>query len=661
MRRVLIVASLVTLLVALPASAEAQPSSQEPRFELEFVLDPSEGNVDIELEVTDRANLATLQLGFGNLDRLQGEPTLEGDWDWEPGAQWAVADLEATPNAKASWTSDGQISTQTFEGEGHTSYVGEEFAIVRAGQMVPSIRYNFQPPEPSFQTTLTVRAPEGWTVAGPWEESGERSFQTGTPIPRGFLVADDDLEEIRLGDHEDPYRIVRTEHAQEAEHTEQILLTAREFLTGLYSEVVHQRFIVVGPDPMFRGGLASPDGVFLHADADESIVAHEMVHAYQGWQFSRGPDATIWLAEGTAEVHGKLLEVASGLTTRQEALDWLEETHDEATTQHGVDLRTAVYGSGNERAAYEKGAVVVTALNDEIRDATRQEYTLADVLRHTNEATAEQGRNAWGDDRFTNQDLEDVIHEVTGTSLTAFFDRYVYGTDVPRAGGLFPGEAAIRLLDTDPSPVVAEQPFTVRVALTNLDTRETTVELPVLVDGTQNGTLKATLPAGASVQASADVDPQPRGSYSLRVQDSTLDIDVVRPAEPHVTLDIWPREPDDAENVTLGARINNTGEAPYHGPVTVHLDGVPQFEQDHPVQGGQWRTFTHTLAPQDEGVHRVEALAPNGTLLAHATFNVTAPDDPDPTPSDEQQDAPGVPVLATMLVTAITAAIRRAR
>jgi hypothetical protein len=652
-------------LAAATATATAlAPEAQaaDSRFGLEFDLDTGEGAIDIQLDVVDRGDLRELRLNFGDLDRLQGEPRLDGDWTWEDGE--AVADLQATPNPTASWTADGRIRVDTKEGEGHTSYVGEDFAIVRAGQMVPSLRYTFpQGSPPTFQTQLTVDAPAGWTTAGPWNRTAG-AFETGTPIPRGFLVADDDLEEATLGHEEVPYRILRVEGAREANATEEILLEARDFLGGLYGQVAHQRLIVVGPSPMFRGGLASPDGVFLHADATQSTVAHEMVHAYQGWQASRAPaDATIWVMEGLAEVHGTLLEVAADVLTRQEALEKFQRQHDRAREEQGVALSSVVYGSEHEQAAYDKGAVVMTALNDGIRNASSNQYTLADVLKHVNEVSAEEGRGAWGPDRFNNTDLHDAIADVTGYSFRSLFETYVHGAEVPPLGSVFPGEVSVRILGTEPDPAVAGEPLELRVALTNLDTQPNTTEAAVHVDGEQRATLEATLGAGETAEATAGLPALTEGNYTVRVLSASTELTVVGPPQPAASIDVFPPAPSSDQNVTVGLVVENDGEAPYRGPARLELDGDLVREQDEPVPAGASRTFSSTLAPLSEGGHVLQIVEGNGTVLAERALTASAPDQ-DPQPEDESpaQDgapAPGLAVAVTCLAAA--AGLARAR
>ncbi|PSG96865.1 hypothetical protein BRD56_08800 [Thermoplasmatales archaeon SW_10_69_26] len=643
MRTRTLIVVLLAVAVGLAAPSAAQTSSAV-ELDLTFQLAPADGTVDVVFEVQDPGPLTTVQLRLGELSTLEGSPQLDGEWRKEDGVY--VADLEETPQASATWTSDARIRAQTLEGEGHTTYLDEEFTVVKAGDMVPGIRYSYRGDAPTFDSELTVEGPDSWTFKGPWPTSGT-SFQLDRPLPRGFLAGGPGLEEGTLGSGEDGYRIVRVAGAQEDDTTERILLEARSFLGGIYGETAHERFIVVAPSPMFRGGLGSPAGVFLHDDADANVVAHEMVHAYQGFRFSRDPgEATIWVAEGTAVAHGVLLEVAADVKTRQEARDFLQQRQERAEEEHAVALTSAVYGSGNEQAAYTKGAVVTTALDDRIRQDTGNQYTLSDILRELN-------RRGAADDGFriqTNQ-VVDVIAEVTGHDAAPFFHNYVYDSDVPQLGSVFPGEVAIRILGLDPSPPVAGEPFELEVQVTNLDTQQTSIEVPVEVDGTRRGRLTATLDAGASARASAQVEALDRGSYELAIQGASRTIEVLSPADPSVNVTLWPPDPVTEDNVTVGARIANAGQAPYRAPVTVELDGQAIVERDVDIAAGQVRTVSATTGPLTAGPHEVRVLGPQGEL-GQETFTVS-----EPVPSE----APLPGLAAVISLIGLAARLGRAR
>lgn len=653
MRRTVLATVLVLAMAVAPAVPASAQTTSGTKVDLDFTLNPEDGTVDVRFEVDDPGSLATIQLALGRLNSLVGEAELEGAWKRE--GDLAVADLEETPNPVAKWTADARIRVQSLEGEGHTSYVGSEFAVIKAGDVVPAVRYTFpQDRKPSFTTLFSVKTPEGWEVAGPWTSTGSKSYEIDGLIPRGFLAADDELATETLGNDEVTYRIARVGGADTHRTMEKVLLGAGDFLTGIYGPTKHQRFVVVAPNPMFRGGLGSPDGVFLHADADGGVIAHEMAHAFQGFDFSReSGKATIWLAEGAAVVHGTLLEVATDLKTREEALDHMRDQARTAREKHAVDLTTAIYGTPNERAAYTKGAVVVTALDDMIRESTSNQYTLADVLKEINERSRAK---APAQLKLNTTDFRQIIGDVTGFDLSAFFQKFVHGSDVPELGALFPGQAAVRILSTEPSPAVADEPFQVRVQLTNLDTDRLDLQLPVLVDGSEAGTLTASLEPGASAVAEATVSAQPKGTYDLQVQDSLRELTVVGPPKPAFQATIWPTEPGPQENVTVGAGIVNRGEAPYRGPIRLVVDGETVAEQAEPVPSGEKRTITRTLPPLGPGEHSVAVVAPNGSVVDQLDLTIG-----EPTPPAQAPAVGGVLALSLLAVASLLARARRRR
>ncbi len=165
-----------------------------------------------------------------------------------------------------------------------------------------------------------------------------------------------------------------------------------------------------------------------------------------------------------------------------------------------------------------------------------------------------------------------------------------------------------------------------QVRVTNLDTRETTADVPVQVNGTERGRLVATLAAGETANAHADVEALDRGSYELQIQGARKLVDVRSPAEPSVNITLWPQQPHPGENVTVGARIANAGEAPYRETVTIEVDGHPILEEDVVVASDEIRTVTRTLAPLAEGSHMVEVFDERGEALASRSFEAREPE-----------------------------------
>lgn len=645
----LLAAALLSAPVLSP-SATAQ-SGQAVEMSLALTLHPEEGTADLTLSVTDPGNLRELRLGFGDLSTCVDQPCdpeLRGDgWTWDDDV--AVVDLTEDPDPQAVWTTDARITVVSNEGTGHTSYVGDDFSVIKVSDLMPEIGFSFpEGDRPVFSTTLSVERPSGWQVEGPWEQTGQ-GFLVDGAIPRGFLAIGPDLERATLGDGAEAYDIVRVDGAREDASTRQLLEASDSYLAGIYGSLPINRFIVVAPDPMFRGGLASPEGIFLHADADAEVVAHELVHAFQGFQVSRTPgQALVWLVEGSAVVDGARLEVAAGLTDQAEVIERLQSRRDEAQQEHGVDLTTAVYGSGNERAAYTKGAVVTIALNDAIRGATGEQYTLADVLtemtqRHQDEDVPEP---------FTTQDLQAIIGDVTGYDFSDFFERFVTGQAVPELGAVFPGEATVRILGTDPAQPIALEPFTLQVAMANLDVTTLTINRTILVDGSQAGRLVATLEPGQRVETDAAVSPLPRGTYTLTLDGASHDLEVVAPARLNATIETWPDPAVAAQPVTVGVVLENTGEADATGSVRLLVDGDHRHTIELSVPGGERVTVPRTVEDLTAGEHTLVVQGPDGRMLASRTIVVT---------ESQPLDAPGLAIVAVGVVLTAAAALAPGR
>ncbi len=645
----LLVAALLSAPVLLP-SAAAQ-GGQAVQLSLVLTLHPEDGTVDLTFSVADPGNLRELRLSLGDLSTCVDQPCdpeLRGDaWTWDDGV--AVVDLTEDPDPQALWTTDARITVVSNEGTGHTSYVGDDFSVVKVSDLMPEIQYSFpEGDRPEFRTMLSVQTPSEWQIEGPWEKTSQ-GFQVDGAIPRGFLAAGPSLDRATLGEGSEAYDLVRVDGAQEDASTRQLLQAADSYLAGIYGSLPINRFIVVAPDPMFRGGLASPEGIFLHADADAEVVAHELVHAYQGFQVSRSPgEALVWLVEGSAVVDGARLEVAAGLTDKAEVIDRLQERREDAQREHAVDLTTAVYGSGNEQAAYTKGAVVTIALNDAIRGATSQQFTLADVLT---EMTQRHGDKDVPEP-FTTEDLQTIIGDVTGYGFSGFFDRFVTNPPVPELGAVFPGEATVRILGTDPVQPIALEPFTLRVAMANLDVTTLTINRTILVDGSQAGRLVATLEPGQRVETEAAVSPLPRGSYTLTVDGASHELKVVAPASLNATIETWPDPPVAAQPVTVGVVLENTGEADATGSVTLLVDGTERDRLPISVPGGDHVTVPRTFEDLGAGEHTIVVQGPDGRVLASRTVVVA---------ESQRMDAPGLATVAVGLTLTGAAALATGR
>lgn len=142
---------------------------------------------------------------------------------------------------------------------------------------------------------------------------------------------------------------------------------------------VPPKLLVVGAgDPMWRGGLSSPNSMFLHADRPlvsengTSALLHELTHIVTR---VRGQAKDDWIAEGVAEYYaGELLYRAGGMS---------DERHDK--------LRRWLQAWGKDVASLRvprstgpvtaRAVVLLQDLDREIRRRTDDRRNLDDVVR----------------------------------------------------------------------------------------------------------------------------------------------------------------------------------------------------------------------------------------------------------------------------------------
>lgn len=145
-----------------------------------------------------------------------------------------------------------------------------------------------------------------------------------------------------------------------------------------FGDLPPKMLIVSADDPMWRGGLSSPNSFYLHASRPlisenyTSTLIHELVHVATRIRDADGAD---WITEGLAEFYAiELLRRAGGMTearyakVRTDLMEW------------GKDIKTL-------RARHSKGARTARAtvffqdLDRELRARSEDRLSLDDVTR----------------------------------------------------------------------------------------------------------------------------------------------------------------------------------------------------------------------------------------------------------------------------------------
>jgi predicted metalloprotease with PDZ domain len=179
------------------------------------------------------------------------------------------------------------------------------------------------------------------------------------------------------------------------------------------------------------------------------LVAHEFFHL---WNVKRiRPDALgpfdytgenytklLWVAEGGTDYYANLVLRRAGLVTDKEYLAQLARSYqglqntpgrlemsaEEASFDTWIKYyRTDENSVNSQISYYDKGAILFSLLDLEIRKRSRGTKSMDDVMRYLYTDFYKKGRN------YTPEDFQRVAEQMAGGSLEPFFSRYVRGRE----------------------------------------------------------------------------------------------------------------------------------------------------------------------------------------------------------------------------------------
>lgn len=149
-------------------------------------------------------------------------------------------------------------------------------------------------------------------------------------------------------------------------------------MRAAFGDMPPKILIVSADDPMWRGGLSSPNSFYLHSSRPlisgnyTSTLIHELVHVATRIRDAEGDD---WITEGLAEFYAiELLRRAGGMTearyakVRTDLIEWSEDIKT-LHAKHSTGARTA------------RATIFFQDLDAEIRRRTDDERNLDDVTR----------------------------------------------------------------------------------------------------------------------------------------------------------------------------------------------------------------------------------------------------------------------------------------
>ncbi len=368
--------------IFLPRLSLADKGEKIYQLDYTVVLQPSTDSARVTIHLSDGELLNSLDF---NVDpqrysdiQADGKLSIKGNR-----AIWKPAPGPATFQVTA------KISSQRDTGE-YDARITEDWVIVRGGDLIPAARVKAVKGATS-QANLSFQLPPDWSYVNTgWPRNKNGRFIIDNPQrnfdrPVGWIIAG------KVGSRRDFLRETEVSVAA-PKGTSLRRMDVLSFLNFVWPEMertfhrLPPKLLIVGAgDPMWRGGLSSPNSLFLHAERPlvsenaTSPLLHELVHVITR---IRGEDNADWIAEGLAEYYSiELLYRSGGMTDARyrKVRRWLKNWSQEVKTLRVKDSQ----GPTTARAV-----ILLQDLDKEIRKLSRNQYSLDNVTR----ALMEQGK-----------------------------------------------------------------------------------------------------------------------------------------------------------------------------------------------------------------------------------------------------------------------------
>ena len=315
------------------------------------------------------------------------------------------------------------------------SYSTKNWAVTDTTSLFPSLSFA-KYPHANFRFILYFDIPPTWKVVSEMEKIGEReyrSYYSGIVKPEGI---------IGMGDFEifekEGYgkRFVLARYGKSPADPEDVLemfIKLTPTLSEMTDSDVGEKIVIINaPKPMYVG-FAKSDSIFVNVedpvlgDGSRSVYAHEYVHLFQKWYGTYGIDKkngnAEWIKEGIAEYYSSKALLDAGYITEDEHTEFLKDYYYKSEKFRSESLSNTT--RENDMPIYVKGTVIIWKLDNLIYEITGGKKDFSDVLKKTN--------RDFNKKKLNNQEFEQIIEEVSGTDFQEFFQKYVYGGELPPA------------------------------------------------------------------------------------------------------------------------------------------------------------------------------------------------------------------------------------
>jgi len=541
---------------------------------------------DYAVKVEDpKSGLARVTMTFGNLEGIVTEITLRTvATEARP---YAITNVTAGPGTDLTPTADGArikvrsalesfsfdvaVSRASHKAGQWNSILNEQFGLFRADAFALPFTYSYYQGKPFvWDMKVRIEPPAGWEVETPWPSAGVKRWDPpgNSTLPRGFVAMGpaESFHREATAAASTEFRYVRLGKA--LAHDGEVLpflAAATPYYRSVYGDVAGPVILAVSaPSPMYEGGLGGPASLYVHESTDLRTLAHEYAHVFQAFATVDDPGrSSLWINEGDADFHSILALFATERWNRAEVDDWMRKASQFREKSEGKGrLVDAAYGPA-ENIAYLKGAVLLAVLDDLLREDTAGAVTLATVLTTLNrEFDASFSAAPGGPRQVGNEELKQVLLNLTRRDYSAFFERYVFGTEWPPFARLeLPEEVSLDDLVLDPARASSGERVTATLTVTNRGVKPLAKSYDLTVDGAKLAVFEVDVPVGETRTATATFSVAETGDHTVRVAYLERDLRVLTPPSIRIQrVTTLPFEPAALATAQVFVYVENTGD-----------------------------------------------------------------------------------------------------
>lgn len=533
--------------------------------------------------------------------------TADGVNVWAKGRDpWVsfVVDVRKDANRAGHGGTPGSARSETY-----TSYLSPEWGVIKADAFALTFNYTFfEARPPVFRARVHADLPSGWSLATPWRNEGDGWALPGSDVLlRGFLALGPLFTDSRIANgHEFRYARIGAAPAIEPKIF-RYLENAYPYYRATYgAHDAPATLVIAAPDPMFDGGLADGDSLYIDTASDLRILAHEYAHTWQRFAVNTAlGSSAIWFNEGDADLQGTLSLVATGDWSIAEANAWIDRTTEGSRTSR-MRVADVTYGSADEREAYRKGVVLTQGLDALISQSTGGAKGLPDLMRSLN--ARYEVPSADRPDPLGNAELLEALNILTNWDAAPFFHMYVYGMSWPEARRVA-AEPRFMVTDIRFEPDRPREGTIVHahVDIENRGLARGTSDVPLSIGNAFVGTQSARLDIGGATTLEFTVKAPAPGTHVVRALSKDGILHVVTPPHFEVArISILPIVPRVGAPIDILAYIENAGEDAGQGTVTLYVDGAYRDEKQVGVRGNTTTTTLFSIIVRNERTVRVE-------------------------------------------------------